>query len=247
MTVQTLEADYLVIGSGAMGMAFTDEILTHNPSDRVIMVDKHARPGGHWNNAYSFVSLHQPSAFYGVNSEKLGSGGAELASGAEVLAYFERVIKKYLGTGRFEHFPMCESLGDGKIKSLMEGDLEYQVKVRKKTIDATYMHVRVPSTRDPQYDVAPDASLVAPNELPRVRKPRSGYVIIGAGKTGMDAALFLLTQGVDPDNITWIMPNDAWLLDRDHIQPGRVAKSGAVSEFGHFAKARSLDDLFTSL
>ena len=30
-------------------------------------------PGGHWNDAYSFVNLHQPSAFYGVNSLPLGA------------------------------------------------------------------------------------------------------------------------------------------------------------------------------
>jgi len=84
MTEQ-LEADYLVIGSGAMGMAFTDELLTQNPQTTVILVDRHAKPGGHWNNAYPFVSLHQPAAYYGVNSEKLGTGGAALASGTAIL------------------------------------------------------------------------------------------------------------------------------------------------------------------
>ena len=92
MTEQ-LEADYLVVGSGAMGMAFTDELLTQNSQATVILVDRHAKPGGHWNNAYPFVSLHQPAAYYGVNSEKLGTGGVALASGTEVLAYFERVLK----------------------------------------------------------------------------------------------------------------------------------------------------------
>ena len=98
--VRELETDYLVIGGGAMGMAFTDELLARSPSDRVVMVDRHARPGGHWNDAYSYVSLHQPAAYYGVNSEKLGPGGAALASGTEVLAYYEQVIAKLLRSGR---------------------------------------------------------------------------------------------------------------------------------------------------
>ncbi len=68
MTVKTLETDYLVVGAGAMGMAFADEILSQSPGDRILLVDKHAKPGGHWNDAYPFVSLHQPAAFYGVNS-----------------------------------------------------------------------------------------------------------------------------------------------------------------------------------
>lgn len=82
--------DYLVVGGGAMGMAFTDTIL--NETDKTVaIVDRNHRPGGHWNNAYPFVRLHQPSAFYGVNSRHLGDdtidqtgwneGLVELASG----------------------------------------------------------------------------------------------------------------------------------------------------------------------
>jgi hypothetical protein len=40
----------------------------------ITIVDRHGKPGGYWNDAYSFVALHQPSAFYGVNSLQLGSG-----------------------------------------------------------------------------------------------------------------------------------------------------------------------------
>ena len=46
----------------------------------------------------------------------------------------------------------------------------------------------------------------------------------------MDAALFLLDQGVHPDHITWIMSNDAWLLDRAQIQPGQMTKEGFGSQ-----------------
>ena len=66
-----LETDYLVIGSGAMGMAVTDTLLTETDAS-VMLVDRHHRAGGHWNNAYPFVRLHQPSLNYGVNSRPLG-------------------------------------------------------------------------------------------------------------------------------------------------------------------------------
>jgi hypothetical protein len=247
MPHESLETDYLILGTGAMGMAFADEILTQRPNDRLILVDQHAKAGGHWNDAYSFVSLHQPAAFYGVNSEKLGPGGAALASGVEVLAYYERVLHKFLATGRVQHFSMCRSDGQRRFTSLVEPGLEYDVTVRKKIVDATYMNVEVPSIRAPRYAVAPEISLVPPNDLPGVREPRSGYVIIGAGKTGMDAALFLLARGVDPDHITWIMSNDAWLLDRDQIQPGRVADDGIGAQFEHFASSNSLTELLSSL
>ena len=87
-----IDADYVVVGAGAMGMAFTDVILTETDAT-VAIIDHHAKPGGHWNDAYPYVRLHQPSAFYGVNSLQLGAdrtdsqgwnaGLYELASGAK--------------------------------------------------------------------------------------------------------------------------------------------------------------------
>ena len=111
MSKQTLQADYLVVGSGAMGMAFTDVLMTETDST-VVIVDKHHQPGGHWNDAYPHVRLHQPSAFYGVNSRKLGSdtidatgwneGLYELATNSEVCAYFDQVMQQqFLPSGQF--------------------------------------------------------------------------------------------------------------------------------------------------
>ena len=68
-----IDTDYLVIGSGTSGLAFADTLVTHTDA-HVTLIDRHGKPGGHWNDAYSFVTLHQPSAFYGVDSLELGSG-----------------------------------------------------------------------------------------------------------------------------------------------------------------------------
>ncbi len=128
-----LSADYLVIGSGAMGMAFTD-VLVSETDATVVMVDTHHRPGGHWNDAYPYVRLHQPSAFYGVNSKPLGNdvkdqtgwnaGLYELASGAEVCAYFDQVMQRQLlPSGRVKYFPCCEHQGEGRPQSPVQGRL----------------------------------------------------------------------------------------------------------------------------
>src|SRR5882724_2245086 len=69
---RTIETDYLVVGSGAMGMAFTDTLVSETDAS-VVVVDRNDQPGGHWTTAYPFVRLHQPSAYYGVNSRGLGS------------------------------------------------------------------------------------------------------------------------------------------------------------------------------
>ncbi len=66
-----LEADYFVVGAGALGMAFVDSLICHGDAD-VVMVDRHYGPGGHWLDSYPFVQLHQPSRFYGVSSTPLG-------------------------------------------------------------------------------------------------------------------------------------------------------------------------------
>ena len=97
----TLETDYLVIGAGAAGMAFTDELIADSDAD-VVMVDRRHRPGGHWNDAYPFVRLHQPAPFYGVNSRRLGTdvidttgpnaGWYPRSSAGEICDYFGRVL-----------------------------------------------------------------------------------------------------------------------------------------------------------
>ena len=53
--------------------------------NQVVLLDRRAKPGGHWNDAYDFVRLHQPAAFYGVNSLKLGCGEADLTSKYQVI------------------------------------------------------------------------------------------------------------------------------------------------------------------
>lgn len=126
--LKKLECDYLVVGGGATGIAFVDELIHGNPNVKVILVDKRSKPGGHWVDAYPFVRLHQPALWYGVNSRALGTGGADLASKAQILAYYELVIDDLISTGRLKYFTQCEYLGEGKFKSLLDERLEYEVK-----------------------------------------------------------------------------------------------------------------------
>ncbi|MEO0831869.1 MAG: NAD(P)-binding protein, partial [Pseudomonadota bacterium] len=48
MGQSVLETDYLIVGSGAVGMAFADILLTETDASMVI-VDQYQKPGGHWN------------------------------------------------------------------------------------------------------------------------------------------------------------------------------------------------------
>ena len=133
-----LETDYLIIGSGAVGMAFADIILEETKAN-IIIVDRYQKPGGHWNFAYPFVTLHQPSAFYGVSSTELSNGLRdqiglnkgmhELATGAEINAYYDDIMKhRFLTSGRVRYFPLCNYSGNGAFESIITGE-RYQVKV----------------------------------------------------------------------------------------------------------------------
>ena len=221
-------SDYLVVGAGAMGMAFTD-VLMNETEATVTIVDRHGRPGGHWNDSYPFVRLHQPSSFYGVNSRALGTnqkdlvglnaGLYELASGTEVVTYFDQVMnQQFLPTGRVNYLPMCEYVGNGTVRNLVSG-VETRIEAAK-TVDATYMNVTVPSVTAPSYEVAEGVTCIPPNGLPDIEDIPEGYVVVGGGKTAIDSCLWLLDNSVDPDAIRWVVPRDQWMLDRASIQPG---------------------------
>src|SRR5215208_4427009 len=102
---RTLDADYLIVGAGAFGMAFADALISH-ADVRVALVDRRHGPGGHWLDAYPFVRLHQASSWYGVASTLLGSGSIlsegpeagmhERGGAPEICAYYQRVLEEQL-------------------------------------------------------------------------------------------------------------------------------------------------------
>jgi len=263
--MSTISTDYLVVGSGAVGLAFADTLLAESTDAHITIVDRHGKPGGHWNDAYSFVALHQPSAFYGVNSLPLGTGRKdthgvnaglyELASGPEVSGYFDMVVRqRLLPSGRVTYLPMTDHLGEGRIRSLLSGEIA-RVEVRRKTVDGTYFGTSVPSTHKPRFAVAEGVRLVTPNELAHLGRSAgptpSRYVILGAGKTAMDVGVWLLQSGAPADRIAWVVPRDSWLLNRRRTQPGTEffddAIGGQALQMEAFAKATSIDDLFERL
>jgi cation diffusion facilitator CzcD-associated flavoprotein CzcO len=63
----SVDVDYLVVGAGAIRLAFTDALIGH-ADVRAAVVDRRHTVGGHWLDAYPFVRLHRTSAFYGVAS-----------------------------------------------------------------------------------------------------------------------------------------------------------------------------------
>ncbi|MFZ1742444.1 MAG: hypothetical protein WAT93_06295 [Pontixanthobacter sp.] len=268
--MQSAETDYLVIGAGAVSLAFVDTLLDEDPDCHITIVDKHAKPGGHWNDAYSFVALHQPSAFYGVNSMQFGDdvvddhgpnkGLFPLASGTEVSAYFSHLMnRRFLPSGRVNYHPLSEYLGRdgamvGTFKSILSGK-QTKVKIRRKVVDGTFYKTSVPATHKRQYAVAGGTPIAIPGELPdlwmRSDNLPGHYVIVGAGKTAMDTGVWLLQAGVDPDNISWICPRDSWLINRIYTQPGpdflEKVVENQIAQLNAAAEAKTGEEMFEIL
>ncbi|TWB04637.1 FAD-dependent oxidoreductase [Bradyrhizobium stylosanthis] len=257
MPDNVLEADYVVVGAGAAGMAFTDTLLHHGTSTVAIIDAGHA-PGGHWNHSYPFVTLHLPSPHYGVESRVLGNasiirgglndGLSSMASGPEIVSYYRDVMDHvFLPTGRVAYLPMTRIDWRGHAVSLVTGERR-AVKARKKLVDATYAAVEVPSMHKRRFQAEEGVRCVPVNDLVRISGEAHRYCIIGGGKTGVDACLWLLENGADPDNIRWIVPRDSWWINRSKVQftqdffePSFRYAADLVEAIG---EASSIDDLF---
>lgn len=241
MVSKRLVCDYLVVGSGAASLAFIDTLLTELPQAKVVLVDRRARPGGHWVDDYDFVRLHQPSILYGLASRQLEGNWLKLLLGrfqlpwrhratkAEILAHFSEFVDDKVASGQVVYFPGCSydfggkgnSSGEHHFASL-DGKLQYAVKVKDKLVDGVRGECKIPSLCPPEFPVDDGVPLVTPNQMHDMHRESSGaaktkhFVVLGCGKTAMDAIVFLQSEmGINPDRISWVIPNDVWMLYRD--------------------------------
>ena len=258
-----LEVDYLVIGAGLAGMAITDELLAHSDAT-VAMVDRRHTPGGHWIDAYPFVRLHQPSAFYGVSSVPLGldsidssglnAGMYELAGVDELRAYFGQVMRQtFLPSGRVHYFPCSEYAGGDAQQHAFSSRLSgqrRQVRVRRKLVDTRYLEGRIPATAPPPFEVDEGVRWCAAGDVTRLAREAQRFAVIGAGKTATDTCVWLLEQGVAPDAIRWIKPREGWWLNRRFHQPlERLPDlyAGIGLQLQAFSEGVSVDDVLLRL
>ncbi|GAB7006248.1 NAD(P)/FAD-dependent oxidoreductase [Nocardioides sp. AN3] len=251
---RTIEADYLVVGAGATGMAFADA-LTDHAEVRVALVDRRHAAGGHWLEAYPFVRLHQSSVFYGVASTVLGGhvqqegpekGLHERASQPEICEYYEHVLDRMVRSGKAELFGNSEFV-DGSVVSHVSGE-RMAVRDGCRIVDAHHLSPTIPAETPPPFEVGSDVAVIPVNDLVRLEDAPSQYVVVGSGKTATDAIVWLMGRGVDPDAVCWVRPRDPWMLNRAVVQPDPVVFLGmAAAIMESAAAAASLDDLFLRL
>jgi hypothetical protein len=250
------KTDYLVIGSGATAMAFVDTMLKETDAT-FLMVDRRPTVGGHWNDAYPFVRLHQPSSFYGVASRPLGrhrldntgfnKGHFELATGVEITHYYHALMEEvFIPSKRVQYLPLCEYTDEGDIISLMSGE-KHKVTVNKKVVNATHITTEIPMTHTPNFKVAEGVKCVPPNHLCRLAPDYKHITILGGGKTGIDSISWLLANDYPADNITWVIPRDSWFYDRSNFQPDEAFLGQTLELLAGqteiFSSAKSIEDI----
>jgi cation diffusion facilitator CzcD-associated flavoprotein CzcO len=158
-----LETDYLVVGAGAMGMAFTDALIDH-ADVHVTLVDRRHGPGGHWQDAYPFVRLHQASLFYGVASTVLGTGAVQVegpeaglqerARQPQILAYYDDVLeRRFVRSGRVTFLGGHEhrEAGTTHVATSRVSGETVEIRVRRRVVDATYLAPTIPATAPPPF------------------------------------------------------------------------------------------------
>src|SRR5688500_5728477 len=161
MVTRSMETDYLVVRAGAMGMAFTDPLIDH-ADVHVTLVDRRHAAGGHWEDAYPFVQLHQASLFYGVAPTMLGTGAVqqqgpdaglqERARRSEVQASYDEILpRRFVGSWRVSFLGGSGYRADGPselVTSRVSGETP-RVHVRRRVVVAAYLSPTSPATTPP--------------------------------------------------------------------------------------------------
>lgn len=234
----TTTTDYLIKGCGLMGLGFADTLVRETDA-HITLVDERAAPGGHWNDAYSFVALHQPAPLYGLASSPLGdevidpqgcnAGLMRLPSGGEVAVHFRRVLQERLvPTGRVRFLPLHRLEHDVEVVSLLTGARE-RIVPKKALVDATLLQPAIPLRHARSFTVEGGAACVPPQALPDQAPGFRHFVVIGGGKTGLDSVSWLLDQGVAPAQLWWVVPRDAWWSNRRAVQTSATHRAGTLS------------------
>lgn len=263
---QPFECDYLVVGAGTSGMSFVDTVLTEDPTATFVVVDRNNAPGGHWVHVYPFCKLHQTSCNYGVNSMTLGKNinkkGIERydihdrSTGQEVVDYYQRVREYFESTGRvrcifgveYKAFDANKGVHVIQKKDDDGGGTTataklIEVRCHRKLVTVT-SNVEVPAMRKPTIPVHENASFIPVNALPESIESGKyqNYIFFGCGKTGADAVVHLLRQGVDPSNVTWIVSRDAWYWMRETLEDFYKCSKDFMME--PVLKSKSVEDVF---
>lgn len=240
--------DLCLVGAGYAGLNAAFVASQYLPATaRVLVLDKHQRAGGMWNDAYSYVRLHQPYRMFTAGNIPwtLKRERSYLANRDEVAAHlrhcFDVISQRFDVDARWGWEYLGETEDDDSVVVTARGpDGEVCTFRTGRLIDARGLDVE---SNQPLSLTSRDVRSIAPDGLEDSGLLSSNHSepvwIIGSGKTAMDTILALVRAN-PTRKIGMVTGTGTYFFNRDLVTPtGHKRWTGGVlysSIFGGVAE-----------
>ena len=238
--------DLCVVGAGYAGLNALFVASRYLPvTARVLVLDKHQQAGGMWNDAYSYVRLHQPYRLFttGNIAWTLGRERSYLATRGEVAAHLRHcfdVISKRLDVDARWGWECLDHTEDERsiVVSARGPDGEICSFTADRFIDATGFDVE---PIDPLPLASRRVRSISPQQLEDsglLSDDHTGPVwVIGSGKTAMDT-IVALVRAKPARRIGMVTGTGTYFFNRDLVTPSGLKRwTGGVRYGSIFAGA----------
>lgn len=238
--------DLCIVGAGLAGLNAAFVATEHLPATaRVLIVDKHQEPGGMWNDAYSYVCLHQPYRMFTAGNIKwsLDRQRSYLATRDEVAAHlrhcFEVISERVIVDARWgwEYVGHSEDAAS-VVVDCRALDGEAHTFATERFIDARSFEIE---SLKPLAIESHGVHSIAPNDLKQSGLLTGGdddaVWVIGSGKTAMDTVVALVRANPNR-RVGMVTGTGTYFLSRDLLFPaGRKRWFGGSRYSSIFADA----------
>jgi NAD(P)-binding Rossmann-like domain len=226
-TANSSHYDLCIIGAGVAGANAMFVASKYLPAGtRVLLLDKHHQPGGMWNDAYSYLRLHQPHRLFTVGNMrwKLNEPPEYLATSGEVLTHLGQcfdTIGKRLDVDARWGWTFQSHVEDAATVSITADDPDggTHTFTAERLIDARSYEFQV---NTPFKVSSTQVRSIAPQDLAGAGLLADGdntpVWVIGGGKTAMDTANALLKANPGRP-LGMIAGTGTHFFDRDQLFP----------------------------
>lgn len=238
--------DLCVVGAGYAGLNAAFVASRYLPGTaRVLVLDKHQQAGGMWNDAYSYVRLHQPYQMFtaGNIAWSLSRERSHLATRDEVAAHLRHcldVISERLDVDARWGWECLDHTENGSsiVVTARGPDGEVRAFTAERFIDAAGFDIE---SNGPLPVASRQVRSIAPRELEDSGLMSDGHTepvwVIGSGKTAMDT-IVAVARANPARRIGMVTGTGTYFLNRDLvIASGLKRWTGGVRYNAIFAGA----------
>ena len=224
-SAETSVYDFCIVGLGIGGLNALFVATQYLPKgSSILLIDKHPRVGGMWNESYDHVRLHQPHQMFTVGDLEWewDRPPEYLATGVEVQAHLESCLRRlerdYSVTKLFEHsYESADEIGDLVKITAKDQSSNQTISLKAKKAILT-LGWGIPQIKA---KAVTSEHVISTSPVEFVKDdtdPSTPVYIIGGGKTGTDTAQFILQKYPDR-KVTLIDGVGNRFGDRDMLFP----------------------------